>query len=140
MQLSLSARYFNLAVNNAWRAASTESMEGGMHGWDDSCVTEDGSRRCKTLTGIYVQNEPAASRKYAVNVNGHFPETPADISVTESCAGRVQTSPREADRSPRYKKRESAFNAKGQRRQLSSDHRTVYLLTQRPFSLLKVIN
>lgn len=75
-----------------------------MHGWDDSCVTEDGSRRCKTLTGIYVQNEPAASRKYAVNVNGHFPETPADISVTESCAGRVQTSPREADRSPRYKK------------------------------------
>lgn len=41
MQLSLSARYFNVAVNNAWGAASMESIEGGMHGWDDSCVTED---------------------------------------------------------------------------------------------------
>lgn len=47
-----------------------------MHGWGDSCVTEErvavkNRASCKTLTGIFVQNEPIASSKYAVNVNGH---------------------------------------------------------------------
>lgn len=47
-----------------------ESIEGGMHGWGDSCVTEDRAS-CTTLTGISVQDELTANSKYAVNVNGH---------------------------------------------------------------------
>lgn len=60
MQLSLWAWYFNLSVNNAWWAVSKESIEGGMHGWGDSCVTEFRGAGSTCIT----------SWKYVVNVNG----------------------------------------------------------------------
>lgn len=80
MQLSLSARYFNVAVNNAWRVVSMESIEGGMHGWDDSCVTQD-------RDGVKAE---WANNKYAVNVNGQaHQKTPPDTRVMENVTGKV---------------------------------------------------
>lgn len=67
-----------MAVNNAWRVVSMESIEGGMYGWDDSCVTQErGGTKAER-----------ANSKYAVNANG--PQRRAtDTGVTESLAGRV---------------------------------------------------
>lgn len=116
MQLSLSARYFNLAVNNAWRAVSMQSVEGGMHGWDDSCVTEDrGSAKQSKLenTDWHLCAEWAGcQRRICCECKWSVPKTAVDISGTDSLNVPCVVIERQ------NKKEVTVFNAEGQRLQL----------------------